>query len=181
MKKLFSICAIFLSSLCFSHAETTAGTVGWFNPNTDSIYGFLSFYSVNTQNLYFDVSLKNFYGYMPKSGIEFGYTVNGIEKYKFSDDFWQNETVSTKKLNAGDYVSFYAQNVTDTWVQGLGWVSSSATQVFQNDYYKGYKFSAIITPKIEKGPSGQPLPGVLVTALLGGGVFLGFRKRISKR
>lgn len=53
---------------------------------------------------------------MPKSGIEFGYTVNGIEKYKFSDDFWQNETVSTKKLNAGDYVSFYAQNVTDTWV-----------------------------------------------------------------
>lgn len=184
MKKLLNTILCLLAPL--SLFATEQYTVGWNNPSTtytianggspvnasgstvwftaNEVAGMsLSVIGVNNLTLT-DFALS----YVTRSAGG-AYTVTSLGDL---NNIGQDFTVNS--VNATDSISFFVSSDTlgtaNTWVNGAGWVSTTADYVIQSGVYSNGTVTLRITPIGAVAPAGQPLPGVLASLMIGGAV-----------
>lgn len=187
MKHLFSIILFVFAPLSLFAAPQYS--IGWNNPNTtyqvNSGSGTTWLKANETAGLQLSVISTN---NLSLSGFTLNYTVKAADGSLSTVSLGSLDSIgqdfALNMVNANDSVEFFIakdgkRTTMNTWISGLGWDGSSADYVIQDSASPNGTVTIRVKPVAASAPSGQPLPGVVVSLMISG-VVGGFYLRRKK-
>lgn len=145
-------------------------TIGWGNPNA-------TFAAIGTDvsggiQANVDAGMKivvsSSFGNLP-TGTQLSYTVlhqdGTSQSVNMGNITGVGQEFEVQNFSKGDLVSFNVSGTDSSWISGMGWQSPSANYVFQYGGYPVWNVTLNLsgTSQVVPKPSGQPLPGVILT------------------